>query len=253
MVQQSEGFAMIRRFTRSGLALALVLSCQCAFGQFVSFSQSNSITFNVGTGAVVRLNDATGIGGGLPATGQYVPGTARNGWQVREYGSTSNTGFLRFNANSSNPVTISLISTLTQANGGVFDGSSSGVASNFNPFTSYEWVIFRPRTDANTASANNISPNVINSVANIELIDNGVTVATNSTNLRNIVSLDTAGWNWGSTPVGDRGFFHLNIVDFGGPTRGLSISYTPVPEPATILGLSALGFGLAGWRRTRRG
>lgn len=45
------------------------------------------------------------------------------------------------------------------------------------------------------------------------------------------------------------GTFRLTV---SGGNPGVVLNYTPVPEPATVLGVSAAGLGLAGWVRRRR-
>src|SRR5439155_24363570 len=92
-------------------------------------------------------------------------GAQRSGWSVFEYGDSANTGGSMLIEGSLSAQAIWRFHT-------VFDGgtfSDSGVSANFDAHRTYEWPIIRPRSAADAAHPDNITP--INSVAAIGIFD----------------------------------------------------------------------------------
>src|SRR5207253_770588 len=115
---------------------------------------------------------STGVTGGdmSNATGRAGPpigstGSQRSGWSVFEYGDSPNTG-------GSMEIDGSLSAKAIWRFHTVFDGgtfSDSGVSANFDVHKSYEWPVIRPRSAADAAHPDQITP--INLVAGIAIHD----------------------------------------------------------------------------------
>src|SRR5207253_5631571 len=160
-------------------------------------------------------------------------GAARSGWSVFEYGDRDNTG-------GSMVIEGSLSAKAVWRFHTVFDGgtfSDSGVSANFDVHRNYEWPIIRPRSAADSAHPDNITP--INSVAAIGILDtvSNTGVPLNDENLNAYLRFDDSQWNWGSIPVAEHGTFHFELLPdkLGTPDRVIALTDSPVPEPSALV------------------
>jgi autotransporter-associated beta strand protein len=206
-----------------------------------------------GVGAPVQgdLNNATGTVGGFPAAANG--NTANSGWGAIEYGNSANTsGFLQLQRTVAGPVYWRYRTTV---NDGI--GNTPGAPANFSVTTGYTWTIFRPRTNSNdTGVPASGAGDQVNTVATVTLLDaSGATLPNTDANLNQVLAFERSQFlnpatNLPVTPA--EGTFSFAFApDFvGRPNTVIQLVFTPVPEPATVLGLVALvGAGVTGWRR----
>jgi hypothetical protein len=86
-------------------------------------------------------------------------------------------------------------------------------------------------------------------------LDDQSQLGTYNTRLNAVLATDFSNfYKSAGTPVtAADGIFSYTFSNWDGARyTGMTLNYTPVPEPATMLGLAAVGFGLLGWRRRRR-
>jgi autotransporter-associated beta strand protein len=210
-----------------------------------------------GVGAPVQgdLNNATGTVGGFPAAANG--NTANSGWGAIEYGNSANTsGFLQLQRTVAGPVYWRYRTTV---NDGI--GNTPGAPANFSVTTGYTWTIFRPRTNSNdTGVPASGAGDQVNTVATVTLLDaSGATLPNTDANLNQVLAFERSQFlnpatNLPVTPA--EGTFSFAFApDFvGRPNTVIQLVFTPVPEPATVLGVVMLvGAGVTGWRRWRAG
>jgi hypothetical protein len=65
---------------------------------------------------------------------------------------------------------------------------------------------------------------------------------------------DDSQWNWGSVPVELRGVFSFVLLPdgLGAADRVISLTYTPVPEPAAVLGAACAALLIFHFLRRRQ-
>src|SRR5207253_2792140 len=174
-------------------------------------------------------------------------GTQRSGWSVFEYGDRANTGGSMVIDGSLSARAIWRFHSVLE--GG--DYSNSGTSANFDVHQSYEWPIIRPRSAADVAHPDDITP--INAVADIRIHDTDTNsfVPLNDANLNAHLRFDDSQWDWGAIPVSERGTFRFEFMpdQFGRPDRMIALAYSPVPEPTSLV---LVGVAAAGWRCARR-
>src|SRR5207248_6127576 len=126
-------------------------------------------------------------------------------------------------------------------------------SANFDMHRSYEWPIIRPRSAANAAHPDNITP--INTVADIRIhdTDTNAFVPLTDANLNTYVRFDDSQWNWGSISETAHGQFRFELLPdkLGNPDRVIALTYSPVPEPTSLV-LVGVVLGGAWIRRTGR-
>jgi fibronectin-binding autotransporter adhesin len=191
------------------------------------------------------FSNATGIAG--PPIGST--GTQLSGFSVFEYGNSTNTGGSA--RVEGTPASRAIWQFRTVVDGG--DYSTAGVPANFNSTQSYTWSIVRPRSAADVGNPNNITP--VNTVAQLSIFDTATmtTVALNNANLNAYLRFDDTAWNWGGVPIDQRGTFAFVLLPdaLGSPNRVIGVNYSPVPEPACVLGATLFGLAAFGaWRRS---
>jgi hypothetical protein len=189
-------------------------------------------------------------------------GTAGTGWGVFEYGGTSTANGRLTITGAPAGKAIFKMETVTD----VAPRTAAAPLTNFDPQHPYNWVVFRPGTVAgfnmssgayDPAAANEATTQ--NTVAAITIMDE-LTNATfsgsqlNDAVLNQYLGFDASGWDWGTTPIAERGTFAFTFEPdtLGNPNRVIALMYSPVPEPGTLLlaGLATAGF--AYYRRRQR-
>src|SRR5438876_10248426 len=136
----------------------------------------------------------------------------------------------------------------------VFDGgtfSDSGVSANFDVHKSYEWPVIRPRSAADAAHPDQITP--INLVAGIAIhdTDTNALMPLSDANLNAYLRFDDSQWDWGPTPLNERGRFGFELLPdaLGHADRVIALTYSPVPEPSALV---LVGVSLGGWFARRQ-
>jgi hypothetical protein len=145
--------------------------------------------------------------------------------------------------------------------------AAAGPAANFDPFRAYEWTVIRPGTAAGfnkSSGANDPAAfadfTTENTAADIAITDavTGLTVSGSQLNdsvLNQYLGFDASAWDWGATPLPERGTFSFALEpdSLGTPNRVIDLVYAPtaVPEPGTLALAGLAAAGLA-WRKRGR-
>jgi hypothetical protein len=143
--------------------------------------------------------------------------------------------------------------------------STAGPAVNFDPLRAYEWPIIRPGTAAGFNKSSGANDPALfddftteNASAGISITDavTNLTVAGNQLTdavLNQYLGFDASGWDWGATPVADRGAFAFALEpdSLGNGNRVIDLVYTPtaVPEPGTLALVGGVVVAAGWWRR----
>jgi hypothetical protein len=198
------------------------------------------------------LNNATGTVGGFPAPANG--NTTNSGWSAIEFGNSANTASgLTLQRGAAGAVRWQFRTTL---NDGI--GDTPGSPASFDHSTPFQWVIFRPRTNAGAANPNpTLASDQLKTVATITLLDaTGATLANTDANLNQVLTFDASLFRDPATGtaispgVGTFGFaFGSDLT--GRPGTVISLTYTPVPEPTGLL-VAAAGAAWIGCRLRRR-
>ena len=229
-----------------------------------------------GSGTVTTLATFTGTNGANPQAGPVLDG-AGNLFGVTFSGGASSAGTVFEVAAGSGTVTT--LATFNNTNGAspigglVLDGAGnlfgttlSGGASNAGTVfvvTAGSGTVTTLATFNGTNGSNPIGGLVLDGAGNLFGTTNGggasgsgtvFEVAAGSGTVTTLVSFTgTNGANPQAGPVLDGAGNLFGTTAYGGANgNGTVFQLSPTPEPATMLGLSAAGLGLAGWVRRRR-
>ena len=222
-------------------------------GNSPGLSPNRNVDFTTPSNGVLAsdMSNVTGTAGsGDPA--------GFSGWGVYEYGATSlANGRATITGTAANRAVFRM-ATVTDAP--PRNAPSNGLVTNFDPAQAYSWVILRPGTaagfNAGTPPAVYTDFTTLNTVAQINIFDVGTSanVPLTVANLNAYLQFDASQWDFGPTPVGQRGAFAFAFLpdSLGTLNRIIALTYTPVPEPAAVLGLCAAAGAIGGWVRRRR-
>jgi fibronectin-binding autotransporter adhesin len=200
------------------------------------------------------FNNATGTVGGFPAPANN--NTNNSGWSAIEFGNSANTASgLTLQRAAAGAVKWQFRTTV---NDGV--GDTPGNPANFSAAAPFQWLIFRPRTNAGAANPTPTLPtDQINTVATITLLDStGATLANTNANLNQVLAFDASLFRDPATglpispSVGLFSFaFGADLI--GRPGTTINLIFTPVPEPMVTFGFAGLMVFATGHGLRRRG
>jgi autotransporter-associated beta strand protein len=200
------------------------------------------------------FNNATGTVGGFAAPANN--NTNNSGWSAIEFGNSANTASgLTLQRAAAGAVKWQFRTT---ANDGI--GDTPGNPANFSASAPFQWLIFRPRTNAGATNPTPTLPtDQINTVATITLLDTtGATLANTNANLNQVLAFDASLFRDPSTglpisPSAGLFSFAFGADLIGRPGTTITLIFTPVPEPTVTFGFAGLMAFAAGHGLRRRG